>query len=192
VVTKNPTVGVLALQGDFAEHVELLTSMKADVLLVRKPADLQRCTHLIIPGGESTVIAKLLASTGLDAAIVSRTKAGDLSVLGVCAGSVLVATEVTGKNAPVSLNLLDITVDRNAYGSQIDSFPAALTVRGIAQPVTVSFIRAPVITRAGDDVEILAQHDGAPVLVRAGKVWALTCHPELCGETAIHSLFLRS
>ncbi len=192
MATKTVTVGILALQGNFAEHAALLAAMSVQVQYVRTVQDLEQCTHLIIPGGESTTISLLLASTGLDAAITDRCRASTLSVMGICAGAILVATKITGKNPPASLGLIDITIDRNAYGNQLESFDASLIVSHVDRPVRASFIRAPVITHVGKDVEVLAMHGEHPVIVRAGNVWALTCHPELRDEESIHRLFIAS
>ncbi len=185
-------VGILAVQGNFAEHESIVRSLGVPVVQVRALADLIPCTHLIIPGGESTVMAKHLVISGLDEVIRKRVTEQSLSVLGTCAGAILLAEEVDGINAPTSLGLLAITVNRNAYGAQVHSFDASLTVRGIVEPVQAAFIRAPIIVRVGTGVEVLAEHEGHPVVVRSQNAWALTCHPELHGETAVHQLFLQT
>lgn len=187
-----PTVGVLALQGNFAEHISLLGNMKISAREVRTIADLQDCTHLILPGGESTTIRNLLRRAGLDSEIVRRAKDGSLALLGVCAGAILLSAKIEGKNAPDPLGVLDITINRNAYGSQLDSFADSLTIEGVPEPVSVSFIRAPKITHTGANVIVLAEHEGSPVVVRQDRIWAISCHPELRGETALHTLFLES
>jgi len=124
-------VGVLAFQGDFAEHMEILRGLSVTCSEVRTLADLQKCSHLIIPGGESTVMAKFLWESGVGEKIQERVHDGSLAVYGTCAGAILVAEDVTGKNAPRALNLIDITIDRNAYGAQIDSFETTLQIKDI-------------------------------------------------------------
>jgi 5'-phosphate synthase pdxT subunit len=183
-------VGVLALQGDVSEHRKILEQLGAEVSEVRTVEDLQNIDRLVIPGGESTAITKLLASTGLDIAIVKKYRAGDFPIFGTCAGAIVLAKTVLGKNAPIPLGLLDITIDRNAYGSQHQSFETPLTITGIKRPVTVRFIRAPKISSVGKKVEILASDGALPVLVREGNLLAATFHTEVTGETAVHQLFL--
>ncbi|NOS67565.1 MAG: pyridoxal 5'-phosphate synthase glutaminase subunit PdxT [Candidatus Peribacteraceae bacterium] len=183
-------IGVLSFHGDFAEHISVLTALKVQSMEVRTLEDLEQVDRLIIPGGESTVIAKFLQMTGMDRVIRKRVAKGKLAVYGTCAGAILVAAKAKGKNAPSSLGLINIVVERNAYGSQMQSFEAALKVKGIAESVNGSFIRAPIITKAGRGVEVLSMHDGKPVLVRQGRVLAGTFHPETRGEIAIHKLFL--
>jgi 5'-phosphate synthase pdxT subunit len=187
-------VGVLAFQGDFAEHLQVLSDMGVASIDVRNAADLAKVSRLIIPGGESTVISQFLASTGMGREIRRRVlrpgKNDRLSVYGTCAGAILLGKRATGKNAPSPLGLIDIDVQRNAYGEQLDSFQADLKVTGIPRPLEVSFIRAPKITRVGRRVQVLASHDGVPVLVRQGNVLAGTFHPEVRGETKIHELFV--
>lgn len=182
-------IGVLALQGDFAEHMAVLHALNVEVREVRTPEDLAECSHLIIPGGESTVMGKLLTSSGIRPAILKRATEGTLAIFGTCAGAILLAQEILGKNAPEELGLIDMTIDRNAYGTQLQSFHADIVVTDIGT-VPVAFIRAPKITRVGKDVEILASCDGNPVLVRQGRFLASTCHPEVRGEAAVHRYFL--
>lgn len=189
-------VGVLALQGDFAEHLQVLSDMGIACMEVRNVQDLGRVSRLIIPGGESTVIAKLLKQTGLDTEIrkrvLQKSKQHSLSVYGTCAGAILLARRAIGKNAPTPLNLIDIDVERNAYGEQLDSFETPVKILGIPHKLTVAFIRAPKIRRVGKDVQVLATHDSLPVLVRQGRVLAGTFHPEVRGERHIHEMFLRT
>ena len=196
-------VGVLAFQGDFSEHIAVLHSMHVPAIEIRSLSDLSKVGALIIPGGESTVIAKFLQETGVGKEIFKRIQSGStdprpnpssprpLFVYGTCAGAILLAKKVTGKNAPRSLGLIDITIDRNAYGTQLHSFEADIRVKGIQGKIPVSFIRAPKITRVGSDVEILAEHGGIPVLVRQGRVLAGTFHPEVRGDEGIHRLFFK-
>ncbi|HRH93237.1 MAG TPA: pyridoxal 5'-phosphate synthase glutaminase subunit PdxT [Candidatus Peribacteria bacterium] len=187
-------VGVLAFQGDFAEHLQVLSDMGVACVDVRNAADLAKVSRLIIPGGESTVIAQFLTTTGMGREIRRRVlrpgKNDRLAVYGTCAGAILLGRRVTGKNAPSPLGLIDIDLQRNAYGEQLDSFQADLKVTGIPGPIRASFIRAPKITRVGKAVEVLAKHDGLPVLVRQGNVLVGTFHPEVRGEKKIHELFV--
>jgi 5'-phosphate synthase pdxT subunit len=184
------TAGVLAFHGDVAEHTDVLHSLKAKTIEVRTLDDLAAVDRLIIPGGESTVMAHFLELTGVGKEIQKRTAKNDLAVYGTCAGAILLAKTITGKNAPKGLGLLDITVERNAYGTQIQSFASDLRVKGIPGAIEVSFIRAPMITKVGKSVDVLASHDGHPVLVKQGRLLAGTFHPEMRGETALHRLFL--
>lgn len=183
------TVGVLALQGDYAEHMKVLRSLNVETKEIRTPGDLSQCSHLIIPGGESTVMGKLLTSSGIRDPLLKRANAGDLAIFGTCAGAILLAKEILGKNAPEGLGLMDITVDRNAYGTQIHSFDTEIVVEGLGT-IPVAFIRAPKIRRVGKNVEILASHEGTPVLLRQGRFLACTCHSEVRGEPRIHQLLL--
>ncbi len=185
-----PTVGVLAFQGDVAEHFAVLATLKVPAREVRSIDDLWDVDRLIIPGGESTVIAKFLQLTGVGEEVRRRVRSGALAIYGTCAGAILLATEVKGKNPPQALGLLDITVDRNAYGTQIQSFEASVRVEGVVLPLRVSFIRAPRITRVGQGVGVLAEHEDDPVLVRQGRVIAGTFHPEVRREGRVHEIFL--
>jgi pyridoxal 5'-phosphate synthase pdxT subunit len=187
------TVGVLAFQGDFAEHLQVLAGMGVPAMEVRNLTDLARVEKLIIPGGESTVMAKFLAMTGVGDEIVRRVqeKQKPLVVYGTCAGAIVLAKRAYGKNSPRTLGLIDIDVQRNAYGPQIDSFEATLKVDGIKGSLDVAFIRAPIITRVGKGVKVLASHKGKPVLVQQGRVLAGTFHPEVRRQAAIHEMFLR-
>jgi 5'-phosphate synthase pdxT subunit len=181
-------IGVLALQGDAAEHAAVLKALGTDVRDVRNSNDLSQCERLIIPGGESTVIAKLLKTSGLDAVIIERANKNTLAIFGSCAGAILLAREITGKHPPQTFGLIDMTVERNAYGEQTRSFEATVHVRDIGG-MQCAFIRAPRITQVGKDVEVLAEHDGSPVIVRQGRFLAATCHPEVRGESALHRFF---
>ncbi len=188
-MTKKQTVGILAIQGDFAEHAAILKQLKVASMEVRTCEDLEQVNRLIIPGGESTVISRFLKLSGLDAAIIKRAKNG-MPVFGTCAGAIIVSSKVTGKNSPQPLGLISITIDRNAYGSQVDSFETDVKIIGIPKPVPVSFIRAPKITASGSEVSILASIRAQPVLAVQGKIMASTFHPEVKGATEIHRLFL--
>ncbi len=182
-------VGILSFQGDVAEHAAVLSALSVQSTEVRTVDDLKKIDRLIIPGGESTVIARHLSISGLDKEIIKMAKAG-MPVFGTCAGAILLARKATGKNAPSTLGLIDITVDRNAYGAQLDSFEALISVKGGPKSVAVSFIRAPIITWTGKGVEVLATHGKHPVLVRQGKILAAACHPEMRGSVEMHEIFL--
>src|SRR3989338_2499024 len=187
------TVGILAFHGDFAEHIALLGSMGVHSIEVRSLKDLEKVDRLIIPGGESTVMARFLEETGVGEEIKKRTgklSKHPLAVFGTCAGAILVAKNATGKKAPPPLRLIDIDVDRNAYGTQMNSFETEIKVRGLKRPLPAAFIRAPKITRVGSSVEILSVHDSTPVLVRQGRVLAATFHTEVRGERALHEMFV--
>ncbi len=184
-------IGVLAFHGDFAEHLEILRTLTVTGLEVRSLDDLKKIDRLIIPGGESTVISRFLAETGVGKEIIRRVHESTLAVYGTCAGAILIARNITGKNAPRPLGLIDITIDRNAYGSQMQSFETEIIVKGIAKKLPVAFIRAPIITKVGTDVQILSMHKGHPVLVQQGRILAGTFHPEVREQFAVHKLFLR-
>jgi 5'-phosphate synthase pdxT subunit len=184
-------VGVLALQGAFREHREVLDALGVDAVEVRTPEVLDALDALILPGGESTTISKLLDSSGLRVPLGERLRAG-LPVLGTCAGLILLARDVVdGRPDQVSFATVDMTVRRNAYGRQRDSFEADLAVDGLTGgPFHGVFIRAPRIEGTGRGVRVLAEHDGRPVLARDGSALVATFHPELSGDLRIHQLFL--
>ena len=181
--------GVLALQGDFREHVRTLQALDATAIEVRTPDQLAGVDVLFIPGGESTTIGKLLDTSGLRQPLHAALTDG-LPAFGTCAGLILLATDVRDAASPPALGLLDCTVVRNAYGRQRESFEAGLTVNGIEGDFPGVFIRAPVVERVGQAVEVLATHDERPVLVRQGAIWAATFHPELSGDLRLHQRFL--
>jgi 5'-phosphate synthase pdxT subunit len=186
------TVGVLALQGDVSEHHEVLRGLRVASFDVRTPADLAGVDRLIIPGGESTAISLLLQSSGLFQEIIARHIKRTLPIFGTCAGAILLAKRIEGTNTPKSLALLNITIDRNAYGTQLDSFEERISVPVLGRkPLRVSFIRAPKITATGEGVEILAMHKKVPVLVRQGSILASACHPEVQCEIRLHEYFLK-
>ena len=182
------TVGVLALQGDFAAHRRALGRAAVATIAVRKPTDLADVDALVLPGGESTAMLHGLARDGLEAPLRSFLHSGR-PVLGTCAGAILLAHRVT--NPPQrSLAALDIDVERNAYGTQVDSFAALLDATASLRGMRGIFIRAPRISRVGAGVEVLAWHAGDPVLVRHGAVWAATFHPELENDDRVLRLWL--
>ena len=170
-------VGVLAVQGNFREHAAMLRRLGADVREVRLPEELEGLDGLVIPGGESTAIARLMRLYGLEDAI----REFRAPVLGTCAGMILLDRE--------HLGLVDVEVDRNAYGRQLASFEADLDV-GEGEPLRGVFIRAPRVRAHGDGVEVLAEHDGAPVLLRQGRFLVASFHPELTDDTRVHERFL--
>lgn len=183
-------VGVLALQGDFREHALLLAGMGHTPFLVRRAEELDGIDALIIPGGESTTIGKLADRYGLLEPLRTVIRDG-LPTLGTCAGLIFLATGTTGPNQ-VQLGVLDVVVERNAFGRQVDSFETELAVAGFDEPMRAVFIRAPIVEKVGGDVEVLAVVDGDPVMVRQGHILATSFHPELLGETRVHALMLES
>lgn len=187
-----PRVGVLALQGDFAAHAEALREAGAEPLLVRTPEALRfagskSLDGLVLPGGESTTFLKFLERDNLLGALASFVR--EKPVFGTCAGCILLAHEVTHP-AQQSLDAMDIDVERNAYGRQIDSAVVEADTRLPGPPLEMVFIRAPLIRRAGPAVEVLAERDGFPVLVREGNCLASTFHPELSRDRRVHRLFV--
>lgn len=187
-----PLVGVLALQGAVAEHQRALHAVGATTRLVRRPAELEGLDGLIVPGGESTAMARLAASTDLLVAVRAHHDQG-MAVFGTCAGLILLAEEVSdgaGLHGFDRIGGLDVVVRRNAYGAQLDSFAEQLEVRGLGAPMTAVFIRAPIIEQIlSDDVEVLAESRGAAAAVRQGNLLATSFHPELTKDTGIHRLF---
>lgn len=181
------TIGVLALQGDFDAHRRRLEELGACVLLVRKPEQLDEIDGLVIPGGESSTFLKLLGEKGFQKLNhFVHTK----PTFGTCAGAILLANRVSNPDQP-GLNAIDMTIERNAYGRQIDStILSGLTSLG-DDPLEMVFIRAPRIEQIGQGVEVLAQRDGHPVLVRKGNVMAATFHPELSDDPRVHAEFLK-
>jgi pyridoxal 5'-phosphate synthase pdxT subunit len=171
-------IGVLAVQGNFREHAAVLRRLGAEPIEVRKPEQLDGVDGLIIPGGESTAIARLIRLYGLEEAI--RRFRG--AVLGTCAGMILLDRH--------HLGLVDLAVNRNAYGRQVASFEADLEVAGEAEPLRGVFIRAPRVAEVGPGVEVLADHDGEPVLLREGRFLVAAFHPELTDDTRVHERFL--
>lgn len=181
------TIGVLALQGAFEAHARTLQSLGVIAKLIRKPEELKGLDGLIIPGGESTTFLKFLERDGFLNALQSFVDA--TPTFGTCAGAILLAQEVHNPSQK-SLAVLDITVERNAYGRQIDSRISTAPTSIPGGPLEMVFIRAPRITRTGPMVETLASRDGYPVLVREGHLLAATFHPELGADTRVHQLFM--
>lgn len=181
--------GVVSYQGDVQKHVEMLQSLDVPVRPVRSSEDLSGLIGVVIPGGESTTIGKLMTRFGLLQGLRAAIDAG-LSVMGTCAGAILLASRIE-ESTQDRIGALDMTVRRNAYGRQIDSFESRLDIPAIGDaPFEGVFIRAPIISEIGPDLEVLSRFEGTPVLVRRGRIMALTFHPELTGDNRIHRLFV--
>ena len=194
-----PTVGVFALQGDVREHLHLLESQGARALAVRRPAELDECDALVLPGGESTTMAKLARTFELFDPIRKRLDDG-MPALGTCAGMILLADRILdGIVGQETFGGLDVTVRRNAFGRQVDSFEGPITYEGLAEPVHAVFIRAPWVEEIGEGVEVLARVTvdssergpaGRIVAVRQGHLMATSFHPEVGGDARVHRQFL--
>lgn len=184
-------VGVLAVQGSYAKHIEALARAGCpshNIAEVRTPDDLAQVGRLIIPGGESTTVGLLMRHTGLDRAIAERVGTG-MPIWGTCMGMIMLANEIEGREQ-ATLGLLDVTVRRNAFGAQVHSFETRLSFKGLDSPIEAVFIRAPVVTRVGAGVEILAEFNGQTVAVRQGTVLGTSFHPELTEDPRLHRYFL--
>lgn len=183
-------VGVLALQGAFDAHARTLASLGAEPVLVKRPEHLDGVDALVLPGGESTTMSMLLASSGLADPLGEKLAAGT-PTFGTCAGMILLGAEVLdGRPDQRCYDAVDITVRRNAFGRQVDSFETDLAIDGLDAPFHAVFIRAPFVERAGPDVDVLATVDGHPVLCRQGPVLVAAFHPELGDDARLHQLFL--
>lgn len=182
---------MLALQGAFAEHVATLRSLGVEAVEVRLPEHLAGLDGLIIPGGESTTIGKLMVQYALEEPIRALVRSGK-PVLGTCAGMIMLANEITGTDQP-RLGLMDIEVERNAFGRQVDSFETGIAIEGVAgEPFPAIFIRAPRIRQVGPGVEVLARlEDGTVVAARQNNVVVLSFHPELTRDPRLHQFFLQ-
>lgn len=187
------TIGVLALQGAFRAHIQAIQELDHHAVEVRTPAELAQVDALIMPGGESTTMSMLLESSELFDPLAARLGAG-MPAFGTCAGLILLAAEIEdGRPDQRSFGALDISVLRNGYGRQIESFETELEVVGLDQPMPAVFIRAPRITRVGGSVEILANNDmDEPVIVRSGTTLGAAFHPELSTDRRLHRLFIES
>ena len=183
------TIGILALQGDFAKHLKILRLLNVETALVKKRENLQCCNGLIIPGGESTTLTKLMKAYDLSGAI--REFAERFPIMGTCAGAIMVANRVDDERVE-PLRLIEISVLRNAYGRQKDSFVTNVYAPFLGQPeeYRAIFIRAPIIQHIGSQVEILLELQGKPIMVRQKNILALTFHPELSDDARIHEYFL--
>ena len=183
-------VGVLALQGAFRVHTQRLAELGIEAREVRRPVDLAGIDGLVMPGGESTTMSSLLTSSGLFDELKPRISDG-LPVFGTCAGMILLATEVLdGRPDQRTFGTIDLTVRRNGYGRQLDSFETDLVLDGPGDTFHGVFIRAPRVETVGPAVEVLASHDGVPVLVRQGRAMAASFHPELTPDTRLHEQFV--
>ncbi len=183
------TVGILAFQGDFEKHARVVEDLGATTRLIRAVEDIDGVDAIILPGGESTTIGKLMHAFGVLVPLRNRI-AGGLPAFGTCAGLILLAPQVDEKNQH-RLGVLDITVERNAYGRQVDSFEADIDVPAVgADPVRGVFIRAPQVVEVQNGIEILARFEHQPVLLRKERILAASFHPELTGDTRIHKYFL--
>ena len=186
---KEPVVGVLALQGDFAEHITALKAVGARAVAVKKPEELEACNALVIPGGESTTIGLLCQRFGLGEAIINLHRRG-APIWGTCAGLILLAKEIVDSDQ-WRLGLMDIEVARNAFGRQVDSFEADVAVDGIdGGPLRAVFIRAPYVTRVWGDARIIATFQDKIVAVRQGNLLGCAFHPELTSDTRMQQYFL--
>ncbi|MFD3005407.1 pyridoxal 5'-phosphate synthase glutaminase subunit PdxT [Thermus tengchongensis] len=182
-------VGVLALQGDFREHKEVLKRLGIGAKEVRKKEHLEGLEALIVPGGESTTIGKLAREYGIEDEVRRRVEEDSLALFGTCAGAIWLAKEILGYPEQPRLGVLDVAVERNAFGRQVESFEEEVEIEGLG-PFRGVFIRAPAFRRLGEGVEVLAELGDLPVLVRQGKVLASAFHPELTPDTRLHRLFL--
>jgi 5'-phosphate synthase pdxT subunit len=194
-VPATPLIGVLALQGAFAAHEGALGLCGAETRQVRVPADLEGLDGLVMPGGESTTMSRLLLTSGLFDPLAAAIDDG-LAVFGTCAGMILLATDVLdGRPDQRSFGAIDIAVRRNGYGRQVDSFEADIEVAppdgSSPWPFHAVFIRAPKVESVGDDVTVVAAHDGVPVLARSGRIFVASFHPELTPDHRLHALFLQ-
>ena len=182
-------IGVLALQGAFREHRQAFERLGVVVREVRLPEHLNGLSGVVIPGGESTTMAKLMNAYGLDAALPEFYEQGG-AVWGTCAGAIAIASDIAGHPDQPRLGLMATTLERNAYGRQVDSFEADVAVKGLDEPFHTVFIRAPRITGVGPEVEVLASLEGDPIMVRQGRLMATVFHPELAGDDRVHQFFL--
>ncbi|WP_188549542.1 pyridoxal 5'-phosphate synthase glutaminase subunit PdxT [Sediminivirga luteola] len=189
-----PRIGVLALQGAVAEHRDMLVRLGADTVAVRRPEQLEELDGLVVPGGESTAIARLAAPMGLLPAVRARLDAG-MAVFGTCAGLILLSDRIADAEALAGFDRiggLDVTTRRNGYGRQLESFEATLEIGPDREPPRpVAFIRAPVIEDTTSGVEVLAWYGGHPVAVRQGRILAASFHPEITGDDRLHRRFLQ-
>ena len=183
-------IAVLALQGAFRVHTRRLAELGVEAREVRRPTDLAGIDGLVMPGGESTTMSSLLTSSGLFDELKARISDG-LPVFGTCAGMILLATEVLdGRPDQRTFGAIDLTVRRNGYGRQLDSFESDLQIEGLEEAFHGVFIRAPRVESAGSAVEVLGSHEDVPVLVRQGRTMAASFHPELTPDRRLHELFV--
>lgn len=180
------SIGIVSFQGDYARHDAMFRAIGARTVAVRSVGDVTDLDGLVIPGGESTTIGMLVERFGL----VEPIRTADFPIFGTCAGAILCAREIRGSEQ-TRLGLIDISIERNAYGRQVDSFEADIVLPAVGYPAARGvFIRAPIIRATGSDVEVLAYHEDHPVLVRSSRCLCATFHPELTDDTRVHELFL--
>jgi 5'-phosphate synthase pdxT subunit len=187
-----PTVGVVAIQGDFDKHIAALErtqSKDLHIKEVRVPEDLDRVDRIIIPGGESTTVGMLMERFGLGDSLKDSAKAG-MPIWGTCMGMILMASDIEGRPNQYSLGLLDIAVQRNAFGAQVHSFEDEIAIEGIEKPVTAVFIRAPVVTECRSSAISIGTYEGKTVAVRQGNLLGTSFHPELTEDVRFHKWFL--
>ena len=193
-MAQSPKIAVIAMQGDYAKHIEMLQGLGADAAPARLPHEVEQADAIVIPGGESTTIGKMLARYGMDEAIKNAVHAGK-PIYGTCAGLILLSQRIaegTGeRGGQATLGLLDVTVTRNGFGRQTDSFETSLDAPAVSDtPLHALFIRAPYISEIGAGVVSLAAFDGKTVFVRQGNILATAFHPELVGDDRVHRYFL--
>ncbi|MCK4995299.1 MAG: pyridoxal 5'-phosphate synthase glutaminase subunit PdxT [Thermoplasmatales archaeon] len=196
-MVKRITIGVIGIQGAVSEHLTSMrkileeTNNSGEVFIVRNKDDIKKIDALIFPGGESTIISRILYKSGLYAAISERLKEDNLPILGTCAGCVILASEMTDNKKNVKLlSAIDMNVKRNAFGRQRDSFEKSIDIKGFSKPYNAVFIRAPAIEKVWGDCKILAKIDNKIAMVRQGKILAMSFHPELTDDLRIHKYFL--
>ena len=182
------TVGVVAIQGDFEKHLQALNRVGAKGKELRVAEDLEGVSRVIIPGGESTTVGKLMVRFGLGAALQDQGRKG-MPIWGTCMGMILMASRIEDRDQ-YSLDLLDVTVRRNAFGAQVHSFEDAVTISGLSEPVTGVFIRAPIVTDVGPEVESIGSYDGKIVAVRQGNLVGTSFHPELTEDDRFLEFFM--
>ncbi|MDG2101818.1 MAG: pyridoxal 5'-phosphate synthase glutaminase subunit PdxT [Dehalococcoidales bacterium] len=182
-------VGVLALQGDFAEHIEMLSNFDVDVHKIKNKSQLEKLDGLIIPGGESTTIKKLIDRYDFENAIKEKINHG-MSLWGTCAGLICIANKLTEKD-PIPMGIIDVEVSRNWFGRQVDSFETNIEFKGITENIKAVFIRAPIVTKVKNNVEILSKlTDGTIVAVKQDKILGTSFHPEISGSSKVHEFFI--
>ncbi len=183
-------IGILAVQGDFREHEHMFQRMGVPTRRVRRAGDLAGVTGLVIPGGESTTIGKLAREYGVEEEARRRYQEGSLALWGTCAGAIWLSREIEGYPDQPRLGVLDLAVARNAYGRQVESFETDLAIEGFDRPFHAIFIRAPVITRVGEGLRVLATYRGDPVWVAGERAMVTTFHPELTDDPRVHAFFV--
>lgn len=184
------TIGILAIQGSREEHAQMLDRIGVKWVYVRTINELKNVDALIMPGGESTHISMSITESGLFEAIQKRAKDG-MPIFGTCAGAILLSKEILDEKKVIPLSLIDLSIDRNAYGTQLDSFATEVDIPVLSnQKIEAVFIRAPIVKRVGKNVEVLAEYDGSPILLKEGNVLISTFHPELTEDLTVHKYFL--